>query len=89
MHLKSNYNKGNNACTTIGLEAVKHGTRIIAQLHKNKCVDISNISATAQHNLDSKKSSEMKILIMVKGWQKTYGLLCCIRCTYERKITKV
>ena len=47
MQLKSNSNKGNKACTTIGLEAIKYGTRIIAQLHKNKHVDISDILATA------------------------------------------
>ena len=58
MQLKSNSNKANKACTTFGLEAVKHGTRIIAQLYKNKRDDISNLSATAQHNLDSKKYSE-------------------------------
>ena len=53
MQLKSNSNKGNKGCTTIGL---KLSSMIPESLHSctnDICVDISNISATAKHIFDT------------------------------------
>jgi hypothetical protein len=54
MQLKGNANKGSKACTTVGLQAIKHGAGTIAQSLKNQSAGFDNISATTQCKLDTK-----------------------------------